>query len=371
MNQGRLLDKNFYLQFPYSDYRQEMKQTVTLRGKTYQRFILDTGAPLCISRKLQEQHKFPVLFVTEIYDSNNTRDSIVVVTVDTLSIGGVRFINIPAVVIDFSKGPTACENLDGFVGSNVTRFFILQVDTKARQMIFTDQPHKLDIVNQPSYPVRLDDQSNAYLAVRFNDGFTDTTHFDSGMRRFYHMNDKRAQQFVRQYGEENTVVLTGSGTTNQGIFGSGKASTQMVLKARQMQFGNAILKNAHFEITNNPSRIGREWLKYGKLTIDYPNSRYYWQPYTITEAINPREFGIRFQSGDGFLKAGLVWQGSQAEKAGIKAGDEIKSLNGREFSNLNTCAVDNVLREELQKDTIVLELKGFQRQVRLSIMKLK
>lgn len=351
MSQGEMISKNVYHEIPYTDYKKEIFQSVQLKDKTY-KFILDTGAPLVISSELQAKHKFQVLIKTPIKDSNNNSDTIFIVLVDTIKIGEIVFINIPTVVLNFKDSPIACENVDGLLGSNILRFLTVQFNLRKKKVILTDNQDKIDFIGNKNNTLYLDGQSNAFLKVEFNKTFYDTAHFDSGMRRLYDMDSKAAKNYLISFGDSSVLAYKGVGSSSQGVFGKGKTEQQFLLKANELNIGNSLIKNIRFNNTNKTSRIGREILQYGTLTLDYPNKIFCFNPYPKNEYIKKQNFGFQPQSQDGKLLVGVVWQDTQADKLGLKSGDEITSINGKSFTNLSSCQINEIVAKAFSKKSI-------------------
>lgn len=275
MNLGEMISSNVFYQISYSDLKKGIKEKVKLKEREHT-FIFDTGAPLCISKEIQKQNAYRVIEKAQVHDSNNQTDSTEIVMVDTISFGGIYFTNIPALVLDFKSSPIEDENVQGLLGSNVVRFLSVHFDLASSKIIFTDKHEKLNL-NTKSISIRIDEQSNAWLPVTINRSFSDTAHFDSGMDDFYHININEAKKLSAS----SFFLKKKKSKPDHGMFGSGKAEEQFILKAKSFVVAETDLGKVHFNTTPAKSRIGRELLQYGILTIDYLNSQLFFQPYKL------------------------------------------------------------------------------------------
>jgi hypothetical protein len=343
MNQGHMISRNVYHEIRLTKDRDEIIESVSVNNTPF-RFILDTGAPLSISKEIQDERKYPVLHRVPVYDANQNNDTISIVIVDTIRVGNITFADIPAIVLDFKNSPMACDQVDGIIGSNMVRFLIIQFNLNEKKIILTDQPDKI-LPRAKNFPVKLDDQSNAFLQVTLNTGFYDTPHFDSGMREFYHLNIEKAEQLILTFGARNSIASKGFGVTGLGIFGSGEPHQQYVLQA-ELKLGESLIKKCLLQSTQAASRLGRELLRYGTLTIDYPGAKYYFEHYTNRKYKKNPDFGFKPITAHGKVTVGVVWENTPAHLNGLTAGSELISINNKSFEGLNPCQIDNLLITE-------------------------
>lgn len=282
MNQGEMLSSDVFHQIKYTETKKGIYESVDLKGINFH-FLFDTGAPLCISKEIQAQFNFRITDTATLIDSNNKKDTTFIVTIDTISFGGITFINIPAVVLDFKNSPIKNENVEGILGSNMVRFLTVQFDLKNQIITFTDNNTKLNFDRNKSGLLMLNAQSDASIVVKFensNSGtsttFIDTAHFDSGMEELYDMNFVTAKRYIFQ-NSKRVIKRNKASKISSGMLGKGNTAEQMKLSANKLIIGEVNIQKAILYTTAAKSRIGRDLLKYGTLTLDYKNSKYYFQ----------------------------------------------------------------------------------------------
>jgi hypothetical protein len=278
MNHGEMLTKEAFYQTAYMDTKVGTNENVTIKGETY-KFILDTGAPLCISTSIQDKYRFSVIDTTIVHDSNNQTGSSLIVMVDTLSFGGIMFSNIPAVVLDFKNSPVGENKVEGLLGSNVMRFLTIQFDIRHGLITFTNNNSRLPVLLHNGFAFTTGEQSDAYISLKLYNGFSDSAHFDSGMRDLYQMNLDAAKKYIVSQQPAKVILRKKLQKTNLGIFGDSKPDKHMKLRTDIFCIGVFILKNINFITTPAKSRIGRELLKYGVFTLDYPSKIFYFEQY--------------------------------------------------------------------------------------------
>ena len=353
MNQGEMISKNAYHEISISNSKDEIVQFVNLKNKSF-KFIFDTGAPLSISKELQDAIRYPILLKVPMRDAENKSDTINIVSVDTFRLGNITFINIPAVVINLKNSPLGPENIDGLIGSNIARFLIIQFNLNENKIILTDQLDKVNIINKKNpHQIFLDNQSNAFLQISLSNNLMDTAHFDSGMGKFYSMNIKKAEQFISVLDNKTSTVLKGYGVSSQGILGNKNKNTQYMITSSIM-LGGSPISRCRIGTTQAVSRIGRELMNYGTLTIDYINKQYYFDIYPNNKYQPSPNFGFQVITEQGKVSAGMVWENTLAQKKGITSGCEIVSINKKTVQNLSSSEIDNIISTQFAKEKIRL-----------------
>jgi hypothetical protein len=351
MNKGEMISKNIYHEIPLNNTREEIVESVKLKGKSF-KFIFDTGAPLAISKELQNSNKFSILQAVPLKDANNNSDTINIVLVDTIRIGEMLFKNIPAIVLDFKNSPIGCQNIDGIIGSNIARFLIVQFDLSKNKIIFTDQPSKItETTLTKKFPINLDNQSNAFFDVNFDNKIIDTVHFDSGMGKFYDMNIKKIDQLISVLDNKKNSVFKGYGVSGQGLLGNAKEE-MVYLITTNLGLGNIQIENAQIGTTQTVSRIGRELLNYGTLTIDYISKQYSFEKYHQRLNSPKPSFGFEIITAANKVTVGVVWENTKAQKAGLISGTEILEINGKTFQNKDACEIEKELLDEFSKNKL-------------------
>ena len=162
------------------------------------------------------------------------------------------------------------------------------------------------------------------------------------------MNFTKALALIQDVNLTKSSVFKGFGVSGQGILGDAMAETVYLIHA---DFKLGIIKIEQAQIGTAPtvSRIGRELLNYGTLTIDYINSQYYFEKYP--KRLNkPRpNFGFDIITEKNKVTVGVVWENTRAQKMGLTSGLEILSINDKSFENKTSCEIEKILLVEFSK----------------------
>lgn len=370
MNQGTMITRAVYHEIPIYDTREEIFEKVSLKGRKFT-FILDTGAPLCLSREIQDQAQFPVLHIVPLKDAHNNTDTIKIVLVDTIRIGSLSFKDIPALVIDFKNSPIGCQEIDGIIGSNIVRFLTVQFDLSQKKIVLTDQPEKVLVApSAKRYPLFLDQQSNAFTKIIFNDLVTDSAHFDSGMGKLYDMNIRTAKALIAGTPTQSIHVFKGFGIPGQGILGNAPQE-EMFSIYTPFTLGNHLVNPAEIGTTQTASRVGRELFNYGKLTLDYRNKQYLFETFPIRISPLRSNFGFEIITEHNKVVLSVVWENTKAEKKGLTTGTEVLAINGKTFQNKNACTISDLLKPAFLQQKIRLTILKNNRTHTIRLKKIK
>ena len=355
MNQGNLLTKEQYWEIPFSATKKELATKAKLKGISYN-FLLDTGAPLFISKELQNQFNYPVIVHSETQDAGGNLVRTDIVKIDTIQFGPFIFTDVAAIVIDTKNTPLECAHIDGNIGSNLLRHLYLQFDVHEKKIAVTDDKKLLKTAFATTFPMRINQQSDVYMPVKVNGNFADTVHFDSGDGQLYEMSKKASERYRDIYA--NDIIRTGNGIISIGIGGVGDFFPQYLIKPKTIKMGNVTASGGTVTIAGNDrSRVGRELLNYGILELNYPDSTYSFEPYT--DAYNSLSYDYGFRSmidNEDHVIAGCVWERSEAMEKGLRSGDLILKINETDFSNLSKCDASDALRKELLQKTYQIEI---------------
>ncbi len=348
LNKGKLITRNNYFESNITCTKTEFITKATVDGEECD-FILDTGAPVFISKEMQKKHHFKSILKTKTKDAGGENVKTELVLIDTIRYGPFIFTDIPALVIDMDNSPIGCLHFSGNLGSNALRFLYVQFDVKAGKMRFADDKKLLPKSLPASHPMHVNFQSDVYLSVKLNDSITDTIHYDSGDGALYNMSNTCMNKCIAAYPAQ--VARTGYGILHMGIGGPGEEFPQYLFKPSSIQFGDGKVADGVVAVAGNDrSRMGRDLLNYGILQLNYPDSTYAFEGYPSPELKPHSDFGFRPIVDDKDVIVGCVWKGSQAEQMGLQNGDHITKIDEIDFTKMEKCDVVTMARAVMDSD---------------------
>jgi predicted aspartyl protease len=167
LNKGKTQEQNYYSEIKFEYINGKIIIPILINDKTY-RFLLDTGAPNLITKKLVDILKLKSLQEIKVSDANDNKSLMNLVELPNLTIGNVVFENSVALSSnDENNLVFDCFNLDGFIGSNIFRNSILQIDTRNKTLIITNDEKKLKLNKKNSIELSLiGNQNSPYIWIK-------------------------------------------------------------------------------------------------------------------------------------------------------------------------------------------------------------
>ena len=360
LNIGEQKIKNYYKEIDFELINNKIIIPVNIQGEEYN-FLFDTGAPNMISEEIYARVKPDTIKSIPLADINEIKEKRLIVSVDSLKIGNLKFEKIPTFVDNFNKVlPWKCLKIDGIIGSNMLKNSIIQLDGKKKKLIITDLKEKLNLNEEDTEKIMLTKiQSLPYLWVELNgkESKEERILIDTGSDGFYSTSLNNYEkvfnkkEIFHQIGEDEGASSLG--------FMADKVTKHKNYKLllpsltiNNTEFQNVISKT----IKSHNSLIGAKLLDYGVMTIDYLHKKFYFEPYAkgIINVEEP-EFGFDNTLKDGKLVIGLVWDKDLKSK--IKYGDEILSVNGTDVNESMIC--DLFINSPFKnQDSLTLKIKS-------------
>ena len=348
-NKGEVITKNYYSEIQYEFVKGKIIIPVIIKGKTYQ-FLLDTGAPNLISSDLKNTLDKTKLKSISVKDANNNRRRMGLVTLPILSIGNIEFKEQTALVYELESNLLFdCFKIDGIIGSNLFRKSILKILSKEKKIIITNSIKKVNPNKQFKSNLNLiGAQSSPYITIRLKGkkNATESLLFDTGMDGFYDLCLNHYNLFTKE-----KALIThseGEGSIGMSLFGNAKLNNQYRLKIPEINFPGATFKNVVTQTTDDDnSRIGSKLLNYGNVIIDFKHKDFYFEPFEKINDLDEKLLAFSPTILNNKVSVGIVWNDSLNKK--ISYGDEIISVNGINFSQMDICELlisNTVFKEE-------------------------
>ncbi len=357
-NQGGSNPIDYFSTIPYENINDKIIVSVQIKEKIY-RFILDTGAPTTISSKFFYEINPSLIAKIPISDANQITDSLSVVRLNDITIGDVTFTNIPALVAK-NNIIFECFQVDGFIGSNLLRNSVVQINNNSKYLIITNDEKKLALNPKHSSDLFLDKQSSPVVSIYFKKKkVKEQVLFDLGMNSLYDLSLNHFNLF-KQY-KIFEILGNSKGSNSLGLFGVAQDTIQYRLRLPEMEINGTKILNITTQTTiDDNSRIGSKILEYGIVTIDYKNKKFYFAPFLKNEIdATQKKFPIDFVPRNNQLYIGFIWDDKLDDN--ISVGDQIIAIDEISYENRNICdfmTKDAVFRDKDKVTLITRNIKG-------------
>ncbi|MEO1654113.1 MAG: hypothetical protein AAFU64_11235, partial [Bacteroidota bacterium] len=151
----------------------------------------------------------------------------------------------------------------------------------------------------------------------------------------------------------------GKGSNSFGLLGLADDTLNYRVYIPQLNINKASFLNVQESSTpDDKSRIGAGLLQYGDVTLDFLNRRFYFEAHQEVNDLKENLFPISMAYDNDKLIVGILWD--SAYEAQISSGDQILSINDKDFSEIDLCYAIRSLPslESFKKDTLSLKLKN-------------
>jgi hypothetical protein len=365
MNQGGANVKNYYVELPYESINGKMILSVGLKGKTH-RFLFDTGAPTALNKELATQISADLMHTDIARDVNGHADSVSIVKLNDINLGNVTFSGIPSMC--FLPDLYKCWNVDGVIGSNLLRSSIVSIVSAKHLIIIADQSDKLPLNKRHSVPLITNEgnnvQSNPVIKINLKNKVNLALQFDTGDNGFLRFTDDFMNQLAKY--DVYETIAKGYGASQIGGGGLQANADKYLLKIPFLNIGSARFDNVITETNKGGTAgFGTKLLEYGNVTLDFINSKFYFDGYIETNDLNGKHWPFQPTVTDNKLVVGLVW-----DKAInlVKPGEQIVAINDEQFLQVNLCEMINRKPVLADKDSVTITIKnqqGAERKVKI------
>lgn len=338
LQNGTLKQTNFVEQIPFNFENGLPLVTVNIEGINYN-FLLDTGAPTVITPKLAKFLNLSLATNSKTGDSQGNVKKQDFVVIKNIQIGNINFENTGAAVIDLHQNLTMkCLNYDGIIGANLMSKAIWEIDYPNKSIKITDKKEKLDISkNAISIDFTTKIQKTPLVVIKIGNKIENKVTFDTGAKGNFNLT---VSNFSTEIKNLKSIVQIGKSST--GIYGNGASNKTQFLKIQDLTLGNFNVKNQIVRFDENDTNlVGNDFFRFFKIVINWNENKIYMTKIIEFDSVKLEVFGFTTKFISNKCTVSSLYLNSQAEKAGIKLGDEILKVNEIDFKNLSENQICN------------------------------
>lgn len=160
--------------------------------------------------------------------------------------------------------------------------------------------------------------------------------FDTGARQLYQMNKESFLKHQYKSKQVNAQVEGKAiGNFTMGTNGVERQDEVYFLNLDRLKWNDFAFQNVRTITTQGASRIGGQLLNYGSVVINPSRKQLIFQSYNGKDSVNVsnKQFGVAFIEKEDQPVIGLIWQKSDAYKAGMRQGDVVLKINHETINN--------------------------------------
>jgi predicted aspartyl protease len=332
---------------------------VTINGRGPYRFILDTGAHgSVVSKSLADELGLPVSGESELRSPAGGSGVVAkVVTIDRLAIGGASASGVVAASMDFASMFPSPEAPRGILSPSVFPGVLLTLDYPKQEVVVQrgelpapDGSEVFEDVSEDGLPMIPLTVAGRSVKAHVDTGSPGGISLPKAMAADLPLASPLVEKHRARTVDKEFVIM---GAPLKG----------------ELKLGRYTLENPDLAFTDLPvANVGSDFLRRYAVTLDVRNHRVRLEEGATAPPPSPapRRYGVRMiPSSSGGLEVAGTDPGSPAEKAGLRAGDRIVSVNGKETKALDPAGVAALMR--VSPVTLVIEREGKQLVIEMSL----
>ncbi|MCX2452618.1 retropepsin-like aspartic protease [Pedobacter sp. PLR] len=346
------------VKLPYKVLANKMIVEVSINGKLVP-MIFDTGGKNAMDSKLRESLGLSATHTRDVIDVSRSKKSMDVVTVNNLTIakGKMAFKNVPFLVIDTEFFP-CLDRARGLIGSDLWQNHTIEIDDQKKVITITEGGSSA-MLNHPKAIPFLENGGGAPLfSVKVGDFDQARVVFDSGADGFLSL---RQTDYPRLESQGALFMIReGASTGSIGVNGRGPNGRRILLEIPELTISGGKFSKLRIGVGSAlESLFGYQLLNFGKVTIDYVNQKFLFEPFPAfsTEKIeNTKKYwDLELRPENQQMVVSSVWDKLKGE---VELGDVVTHINGKKITQFSYCEnLTNELPELIGQDKLIFRLQ--------------
>ena len=316
---------------PYRMVGGKMIVEMIMNG-TPRSFIFDTGGRTALTGEICEELGLVVVDSLVVTDVNSNKAAYPIVAIESLltSDEKINFKNVPAMKLP-EPSPFECFHTDGLIGSDLLTRTIVEIDGKAKTITIISAENPSTVSLRKMIPFMK--AGMPIISLQAGVGNSITCLFDTGNPTFFSLKDTDFDA-LRSAGAFD-VLSEGYGEGSIGVAGMAAADVSHRVRFPLLSVGSTKFKHVSSETSTPPfTLLGVKLLDYGKVTLDYPRGRFYFEAYEPENDLEGKHYNLGLRVKDGELVVATVWT---VLKGQVEVGDKVTKINGKPVEKYDFC----------------------------------
>ena len=316
---------------PYRVVGGKMIVEMIMNG-TVRSFIFDTGGRTALTGEICEELGLSVVDSLMVTDVNSKKAAYPLVTIESLMTSDrkVNFKNVSAMKLP-KPTPFECFNTDGLIGSDLLVQTIVEIDGKAKTITLTSAEKPSSVSLRKMLPFKK--SGMPIIVLQAGVGNNIVALFDTGCPGFFSLKNSDYEN-LRGTGAFR-VLSEGYREGAIGVAGMAEANISHRVCFPVLSVGGTKFQNVTSETATPPfTLLGVKLLDYGKVTLDYPRARFYFEAKENENDIASKRYNVALRVHNGELMISAVWG---EMKGVVEVGDKITHINGKPVGIYDFC----------------------------------
>ena len=358
MQDGEVAQSGYKVEIPFEMKLGLIILKVRIQGADYD-FLFDTGAPNVVTNELAAKLKLKPVGQNQTKGSQGHREKVDYAYIDTLSIGGIQYIQTGTGIMNFNRSnEISCMEIDGILGANTMRNSIWQIDYQKQIMTIVSHIDSLTFTaNLDTIPFTTKTTGTPVIDINVGSVVQHYVTLDLGSSGHIDLSDKMFNEILKK--EPDMPKNFAYGNSSSGIYGVGAPDTINYFKPDSIQFGSVQLANqiCHASVKKTSSTLGTRFFENYIITLDWT------QKHVILDKVKEYDHSEMANLGyskllyDGKLKVAKIYNGTEAANQ-LQLFDEViqeDSLSYVLIQKADYCKMilDTANRKPLSKELII------------------
>lgn len=331
IKKGEVVQQNFNQIIAYQEFRNWILIDVKINGseKTY-KFLFDTGAVTLVTPELAKALGLKVKAEQNVGSSTDAKQKTGFSQIDNINIGGIDFKDVGVAIIRLDQSPDiSClgVQIDGFIGANLMKHAIWQIDYQNKTLQFTDNLKNIEIRDSHYIlPFTTTAQGTPKIKVPLF-GKEIKASFDTGKSGSIDLNKKHFKDV--NFEHDSVAAVKGFGVSGSGVFGSVEETVHIV-RVNNFEWNGLKTDSMYIGVAERTSNlVGNQFFNNFRVTANWQNNTLTLEPYkSENKSAGFRSFGYNYSFRENKLYVSFLLENSPAQKANIPLNSQILSVNG-------------------------------------------
>ena len=315
---------------PYRMVGGKMIVDLVMNGTS--RSFIDTGGRTALTGEICEELGLTVVDSLVVTDVNSKKAAYPLVSIESLMTPDqkINFKHVSAMKLA-KPSPFECFHTDGLIGSDLLVRTIVEIDGKNKTITITSAENPSTVSLRKMLPFTK--SGMPIILLQAGAGNNITALFDTGCPSFFSLK-------VSDYETLKTtgafqVLSEGYGEGSIGVAGMAEADISHRVCLPVLSVGGTKFQNVTSETSTPPfTLLGVKLLDYGKVTLDYPRARFYFEANEAVNDLSSKHYNVALRVKDGELIISTVWS---AMKGVVEVGDKVTRINGKPVRMYDFC----------------------------------
>jgi hypothetical protein len=342
---------------PYKVVANKMIIEIHLNGKLVP-MIFDTGGKNAISSALKGEFGAVVIDSKEIVDANSSKKHVDIVKLNQVETPDKKatFKDVPFVVVDNEL--FTCLGVGGLIGSDLWQNNTVEINDQTKEIKIRTGGMTVLPGDKQAIPFSASAHGDPIFMLNVGKYDQERVVFDSGAACFLSIKASDYPQLEQQ--GALYMVRQGIGGGSLGVIGRVATGNRILLEIPELIIGGASFTKFRSDASSAPeSLLGYRVLHYGKVTIDYVNKLFRFEPFKPgkieVEADLKKNWDLEVREDGKQLTIGTVWEQMEGE---VEVGDVVTHIDGKEIKSTSFCEKLTIGIPVLEeKDQVILTVK--------------